>query len=65
MTGSMEPLKFKTVTVRCNDSNCNFVGNYHDTTIESVHATRNLMSKIPLVCAEDCNHLDYSVETKN
>jgi len=65
MTGSMKSSIFKTVTVRCKNSSCNFVGNYHNTTIESVHATRNFMSKTPLVCAGDCNHLDYSVETEN
>lgn len=53
---------YKTVTVTCNDPICGFVGNYHNTTIDSVKSLRNFMSKTPLTCANDCNHPDYTIE---
>ncbi len=63
MMGSHETsIIHKVVTVRCNNPICGFIGNYHNTTIESVKATRNFMSKTPLVSVNDCNHLDYSIE---
>jgi|APSaa5957512535_1039671.scaffolds.fasta_scaffold08441_8 hypothetical protein len=48
---------FKTVTVTCNDPTCFFVGNYHNTTIESVRATREFMENIPAMDNE-CQHKD-------